>query len=143
VRIADLEAFEAAHGRIPRDAIVLLRTGWSRHWRDRARYLGTAERGAEAALRLHFPGLHPSAARWLVQERGVGAVGIDTASIDHGPSRMFHAHRELAQHDVPIFENVAALDRLPATGAWVIALPMKIAGGTGGPLRIVALVPRR
>lgn len=141
VDLAVLHAWEKAHGRIPDRAMVLLQTGWDARWPDAARYLGTAERGAGAVADLHFPGLHPEAAAWLVAERRVKAVGIDTASIDHGPSREFAAHRLLAAADVPVFENVAHLDRLPPRGAWVIALPIKIEGGTGGPLRIVAFVP--
>ena len=112
------------------------------YWPDANRYIGTDQRGAEAALKLHFPGLHPSAATWLTEQRTIHAVGIDTASIDHGPSRLFHSHRVLCKANIPAFENVANVDRLPATGAWVIALPMKIRGGSGGPLRIAALVPR-
>ncbi len=104
--------------------------------------MGTAERGATAALQLHFPGLHPSAATWLIENRHIRVVGLDTASIDHGQSRLFHSHRVLFKANTPAFENVANLDRLPATGAWVIALPMKIRGGSGGPLRIAARVPR-
>jgi kynurenine formamidase len=138
IRVEDLQAFEARHGAIPRGAIVLLRTDWSRRWPDAEAYLGTAARGQEAALQLHFPGLHPAAARWLATERAVDAVGIDTASIDHGPSRLFHSHRELFKRGIPVFENVANLDRLPAVGATVVALPMKIGGGSGGPLRIIA-----
>jgi kynurenine formamidase len=140
VGVAELAAFEAAHGRIEPGAIVLLRTGFAAFWPDRGRYLGTERRGPEAVAELHFPGLHPDAAAWLV-ERRVAAVGIDTASIDHGPSRDFLAHRALAAADVPVFENVAGLDALPPRGFEVIALPMKIRGGTGGPLRIVARVP--
>src|SRR5262245_20302690 len=138
IRVEDLQTFEAGHGAIPRGAIVLLRTDWSRRWPDAEAYLGTAARGQEAALQLHFPGLHPAAARWLATERAVDAVGIDTASIDHGPSRLFNSHRELFKRGIPVFENVANLDRLPAVGATVVALPMKIGGGSGGPLRIVA-----
>lgn len=141
VAVSDLEAWEGENGSIPDRAIVLLRTGWGTRWPDRAAYLGTAARGPEAVKDLHFPGLDPDAARWLVDERDVRAVGIDTASIDHGPSTDFRAHQELARADVPIFENLANLDRVPATGAWVIALPMKIERGTGGPLRAVAFVP--
>src|SRR5262245_1286230 len=140
IRVEDLRAFEAQHGTIPAGAIVLLRTGWSARWPDAATYLGTAARGQEAALQLHFPGLHPTAARWLATERTINAVGIDTASIDHGPSRLFFSHRELFKHGIPAFENVADLDRLPAVGAIVVALPMKIGGGSGGPLRIIASV---
>ncbi len=142
VSVADLEAFEAASGRIPRGTVVLLRTGWSRFWPDARRYLGTAERGARAVPKLHFPGLSEEAARWLVTERRVRAVGIDTASIDRGQSVAFEAHRVLAAAQVPVFENLDGLERLPAEGFHVVALPMKIEGGTGGPLRAMAVVPR-
>lgn len=141
VSVADLDAFEAAHGVIPEGSIVLLRTGFSRHWPDRVKYMGTDQRGLEATFLLRFPGLSPMAAKRLVA-RKVKAVGIDTPSIDHGKSRLFFAHRELYAANVPAFENVANLDRLPATGATVVALPMKIRGGSGGPLRIVAALPR-
>jgi kynurenine formamidase len=142
VTVADLERFEAAHGRIPDGAALLLRTGFAARWPDRARYLGTAERGAAAVAKLHFPGLDPAAARWLVANRRVAAVGIDTASIDPGTSKLFESHQILFAADVPAFENLAHLDRLPATGATLLALPMKIAGGSGGPLRAVAILPR-
>jgi kynurenine formamidase len=141
VDIADLERFEAEHGPLPRGAIVLIRTGFGVFWPDRERYLGTARRGPEAVAELRFPGLHPETAGLLV-ERGIAAVGIDTASIDRGQSRDFLTHRALAAAEIPVFENIAGLEALPATGALVIALPMKIRGGTGGPLRIVAVVPR-
>lgn len=141
VRTDDVLAFERAHGAIPKGAIVLLHTGFGRFWPDRERYMGTAARGVEATLQLHFPGLSPNAAKELVA-RGVSAVGIDTPSIDFGKSRMFFAHRELYAHNVPAFENVANLHLLPQVGAFVIALPMKIRGGSGGPLRIVAQLPR-
>jgi kynurenine formamidase len=141
VGIGDLLAFEREHGEIPRGAIVLLRTGFGRFWPDRERYLGTAARGPGALPELHFPGLHPDAARWLVAERGVAAVGLDTASIDHGPSQRFEAHRVLAEAGVPALENLARLEALPARGFRVVALPMKIRGGSGAPLRAVALLP--
>ncbi len=140
-----VEAFvewESQHGRIPPGTIVLLRTGFERFWPDRLRYLGTDERGAAAVAKLHFPGLHPDAARWLVEERRIHAVGLDTASIDHGSSKRFETHRVLSGANVPAFENLANLSGLPARGFDVVALPMKIRGGTGAPLRAVALVPR-
>lgn len=142
VSLADLAAFEAAHGRIPDASIVLLHTGFARFWPDRAAYLGTAERGPGAVAKLRFPGLSAEAARWLVDERRVRAVGIDTASIDPGVSTTFESHRVLGAARVPVFENLAALDRLPARGFEVVALPMKIAGGSGGPLRAIAILPR-
>lgn len=143
VSVAELEAWEVRHGRIPDGAIVLLNTGFARFWPDRERYMGTAERGPEAVAKLHFPGLAPEAARWLVERRAIRAVGLDTPSIDHGPSRGFEAHRVLSEANVPALENVAHLDQLPARGFEVIALPMKIRGGSGGPLRVVARVPGR
>lgn len=139
IEVADLEAWEPVNGPFPERSIVLLRTGWGERWPDPERYLGTAARGADAVADLHFPGLSEAAARWLV-DREVRAVGIDTASIDRGQSTDFRAHRTLAAANVPIFENVANLARLPARGALVVALPMKIARGTGGPLRIVAFL---
>jgi kynurenine formamidase len=142
VGVADLERFEAAHGRIPDGAALLLRTGFDARWPDRGRYLGTNERGPAAVAKLRFPGLDPEAARWLVENRKLAAVGIDTASIDPGTSKLFESHRILFAADVPAFENLAQLGRLPATGATLVALPMKIAGGSGGPLRAVAILPR-
>jgi kynurenine formamidase len=142
VTVDDLQQWEASHGAIARGSLVLVRTGFSTRWPDAARYLGTANRGADAVAKLHFPGLHPDAATWLVRTREVGAVGIDTASIDRGQSTQFEAHRVLAAADVPAFENLTRLEALPARGALVFALPMKVGGGSGAPLRAVALVPR-
>ena len=136
---SDLEAFESEHGRIGPGTIVLVRTGWGRFWPDRKRYLGDDTPGD--ASHLHFPGISGEAARALV-DRNVAAVGIDTASLDHGPSKDFIAHRILLGANIPGFENVAELDQLPPKGATVVALPVKIKDGSGGPLRIVALVPK-
>ncbi len=135
----DVLAWEAEQGRVPAGAIVLLRTGWSARWPDPRAYLGDDTPGD--ASNLHFPSYGEDAARLLVEERRVAVLGVDTASIDHGPSTDFIVHRIAAAANVPGLENVAALERLPATGAWVVALPMKIAGGSGGPVRIVALLP--
>jgi kynurenine formamidase len=135
----DVLRFEQAHGSIPPGAIVLLRTGWSRFWPDRRAYLGDDTPGD--ASRLHFPSYGEDATRLLVVEREVAALGVDVASIDYGQSRDFIVHRIAAASNVPGLENLTNLDELPATGAVVIALPMKIEGGSGGPLRAVAIVP--
>ncbi len=140
VAVADFEAWERRYGRIARGTMVLLRTGYGRYWPDRARYMGTAERGAAAVPKLHFPGLSPAAARWLVSERRIKAVGLDTPSIDYGQSTLFESHRILGAAQTPIFENVANVEKLPAEGFSLIALPMKIKGGSGGPVRIMAAV---
>jgi kynurenine formamidase len=138
ISVQDFTSWEKTHGEIPQGSIVLLRTGFGAYWPDAAKYLGTDLRGEAGAAALSFPGLSAEAADWLVAQRDIKSVGIDTASIDHGKSGDFAAHVALMEHNVPAFENVANLDRLPPKGAWVIALPTKIKGGSGGPLRIVA-----
>lgn len=142
IGVENLRRWEESHGRQLTDLIVLLRTGFSRAWPDREKYLGTSERGVEAVAKLHFPGLSPEAARWLAEHRAPKAVGIDTASIDYGQSTHFQSHVALFEKNIPVFENVANLEQLPTHGAWIIALPMKISGGSGGPLRIVAVVAK-
>jgi kynurenine formamidase len=137
---ADVTAWETEHGPVPAGAAVFLHTGWASRWPDRKSYLGDDTPGD--ASNLHFPAYGEEAARLLVEERRVAALGVDTASIDHGPSTDFMVHRVANGANVVGFENVAGLGELPPTGAWTIALPMKIGGGSGGPLRIVALVPR-
>ncbi|MEC9367861.1 MAG: cyclase family protein [Pseudomonadota bacterium] len=136
----DIAAFETKHGRIPEGAIVLLNTGRAGLYGDRKAYMGTEQRGEEAVAQLHFPGLGADGAALLV-ERRIAAVGIDTPSIDYGQSKDFVAHVTLMTNSIPAFENVADMSALPPTGSIVVALPMKIEGGSGGPLRIVARLP--
>jgi kynurenine formamidase len=136
VSIEDIAAWETQNGRIADGSIVMLETGYGQFWGDRAKYMGI-----EGAEQKHFPGLSAEAARWLVQNRKINAVGIDTASIDFGQSQTFDAHVALMEQNVPAFENVANLDKVPTKGAHVIALPMKVKGGSGAPLRIVAFLP--
>jgi kynurenine formamidase len=140
ISVADLQAWETTHGEIPANSIVLLRTGFGNYWPNAEKYLGTRLRGQAGAAALSFPGLGSEAASWLMLKRQIKAVGIDTASIDYGKSKDFSTHVALMTHNIPVFENVANLDQLPATGAYVIALPVKIRGGSGGPLRIIARV---
>ena len=134
----DVRAWESRHGVIEPGTIVLLRTGWGARWPDRKAYFGDDTPGATDDL--HFPSYGADAARLLVEQRRVAALGVDTASIDYGQSRDFIVHQIASGANVPGFENVANLDRLPPRGAFVIALPMKIARGSGGPLRIVAVL---
>ncbi|TXE05547.1 cyclase family protein [Algoriphagus aquimarinus] len=133
-------SWEAEHGKIPVQAMVLFRTGYGKFYPDRESYFGTAKTGAEAIPELHFPGIQPETAAWLAKSRNVKAVGLDTPSLDYGQSKDFAAHQALMGNQIPGFENVANLDLLPAKGIYVIALPMKIKGGSGGPLRIIATI---
>jgi kynurenine formamidase len=135
----DVLAWEATHGEIERGTIVIVHTGWGRRWGDRKRYFGDDTPGRTDQL--HFPSYGVDAARLLVETRGAGALGVDTASIDAGQAHDFLVHRIANEANVPGLENVANTDRLPARGAWIVALPVKIGGGSGGPVRIVALVP--
>jgi len=143
ISVDDIQSWESVYGTIPKDAMVLFETGYGRYWPNAEQYLGTALRGEEGVEALHFPGLDPEAAKWLVANRTINAVGIDTASIDFGQSKLYGSHVELMTHNIPALENIAQLDRVPATGAMMIALPIKIKGGSGGPVRIAALMPNR
>jgi len=138
---SDVRAFEDQYGRISPGDIVLLRTDWNQFWPDAKTYLGDDTPGD--ASRLQFPSYGEDAARLLVEEREVAILGVDTASTDFGQSRNFLVHRIAAARNVSNLENLTNLDRLPPTGAVVFALPMKIEGGSGGPVRVVALVPNR
>ncbi|VFN02525.1 MAG: Kynurenine formamidase [Candidatus Kentron sp. G] len=137
----DILDWEKKHGELSRNSIVLIDTGFGRFYPDREKYMGTDKRGQEGVDALSFPGIHPEAATLLVQERKVKAIGLDTPSIDYGKSKTFPSHVILCKGNIPGIENIANLDKLPPTGATVFALPMKIQGGSGAPLRIVAFVP--
>ncbi len=141
ISIEDFKRWEKANGKIPEGAFVLVNTGYSRFYPDKEKYMGTSERGAEAVAKLHFPGLDPKAATWLAEVKKINAFGLDTPSIDYGQSIYFETHRNLFKNGVIAFENLTNLDKLPAKGATVFAFPMKIKGGSGAPLRMVALIP--
>ena len=138
--VTDVEQFEKVHGRIGAGTMVLMRTDYSRLWTDRSKYLGSDKIGD--ASDLHFPGFGEAAAQLLIQDRQVKAIGIDTASIDYGQSKDFIVHRIAGKHNILGFENLTDLEQLSPVGSSLIALPMKIGGGSGGPLRIIALVPK-
>jgi kynurenine formamidase len=134
VTVADMKAFESRHGAIPAGAIVLVATGWDVRWPDRKAYMN--ERGGTK----HFPGLSVEAARYLV-ERKVAGIAIDTPSIDYGPSEKYEAHNITNPANVYHVENARGLTTLPATGFTVVVAPINLAGGSGGPTRIFALLP--
>jgi len=141
--VDDILMWEKKHGMMPENSILLINTGFSIFWPNRKKYLGTNKQGPQAVKELRFPGIHPEAAAFLVTKRKIKAVGLDTPSIDYGLSKQFQSHQILFQKNIPGFENVTGIDKLPAKGAIVIALPMKIKGGSGAPLRIVAFVPHK
>lgn len=139
--VEDFKVWEETHGKIPDKTIVLLHTGFGKYWNDHEKYTGTLKSGKEGVADLHFPGLSPEAAEWLVKGRNIKAFGLDTPSIDNGQSTEFETHRFLCGHNITAYENIANLEQLPPTGAYLVAAPMKIKGGSGAPLRLLAWVP--
>lgn len=142
IDVAAVLAWEEKNGQIPKESILLFRTGYGKFYPDRERYFGTAKMGLEAIPELHFPGIHPEAALFLAEKRKVKAVGLDTPSLDYGQSKEFESHQVLMGHNIPGFENMANLDQLPESSFYIVALPMKIKGGSGGPLRVIAGVKK-
>jgi kynurenine formamidase len=142
VSVEDVTSWENTNGKIPDDAILLFRTGWGAFYPDAAKYLGTSAKGDSGVSNLHFPSIHPDLAAWLVKERKIKAVGVDVASVDYGQSKDFKTHQILYAQNIPGFENLANLEALPAKGAYVVALPMKIKDGSGGPLRVIAWIKK-
>ena len=138
---AEIQQWEKEHATTIDNKIVLFKTGYGQFYPNREKYFGTSLRGAEAIPQLHFPGIASEAADWIVKNRTVKAVGLDTPSLDYGQSTDFLTHRILMEHNIPGFENVAHLDSLTETGVYVVALPMKVAQGSGAPLRIIACMP--
>ena len=137
LRVMRVEKWEALHGRIPTGAVVLLRTGWASRWPDQARY-----RNMDSAGVMHFPGFSVEAAKLLI-ERGAVALGIDTLSIDYGPSKDFEVHRVTLPAGLCQLENLANMDQLPEAGAFLISAPIKLEGGSGGPVRVFAILPAK
>ncbi|OYW17257.1 MAG: cyclase [Planctomycetales bacterium 12-60-4] len=135
--LADVRAWEARHGTVPKEAIIFLHTGWGRFWSNNARYMNR-----DAAGKLHFPAYSADAARYLIVERAAKGLGIDTLSIDPGISKDFAVHHIVNGAGRYGIENVAHLDKLPPQGFMVVVSPMKIENGTGGPTRIFAFVPQ-
>lgn len=140
--IDDIRRWEERHGPIPRGAWVIMYTGvGTRHYPDKVKVLGTDRRGPDALPLLHFPGFGLAAVQFLLQERQITGIALDTPSIDYGQSVDFEVHRALCGAGKLAIENLANLDRLPAAGAVLFAAPMPIRNGTGSPARVFAVLP--
>jgi len=136
VAVADVAKYEEAHGQIPPNAVLIAYTGWDYRWNSAKDY-----RNPDANGVMHFPGYSLDAVKFLVEGRNVLGLGIDTLSIDYGPSKDFPVHHYALSHSLYHLENVAGLEQVPASGATVLVAPMKLAHGSGSPVRIFALVP--
>lgn len=137
--VSDISAFEATHGQIPVGSAVLLFTNWDQYWPDAKNYLGDDTPGD--ASNLSFPSFGAEATALLVKKRGVKMIGLDTASIDYGKSTDFPVHQIVAEANIPALENLTNLAALPPVGSQIIALPMKVKGGSGAPVRVAAILP--
>jgi kynurenine formamidase len=133
---AAVERWEEAHGRIPSGAVVLLRTGWAGRWDEGGSYYNAAPDGV-----LHFPGFGQSLARFLIEERDIVGIGIDSGSVDPGVAADFPVHATVNGAGKYQLENLADLSALPESGAYLIVAPIKIVGGSGGQVRVFALLP--
>ncbi len=130
-----IDEWEERHGQIPEGAIALLRTGWASRWPDVRRY-----RNQDAEGKMHFPGFSVEAVERLI-ERNVGGIGCDTMSVDHGASEQFAVHRLALGAGLYHLENLSDLSDLPEAGAFLVVAPIKLEGGSGGPVRVFALLP--
>jgi len=138
LRREDIEAWEQEYDRIPDGAVVLMLTGWGRHWTNYDRYKNQDARG-----RMHFPGYSAEAAGFLVDQRRVRGIGIDTLSVDHGLSKDFAVHHVINGAGRYGLENVANLEKLPPRGFYLVVAPIKVETGSGGPTRIIAILPKQ
>lgn len=134
--VDDITDWESHHGTIPQGTIVLLHTGWGKRWEDYERYKNQDKNGV-----LHFPGFSRESALFLADNRKVKALGIDTMSVDYGPSQDFPTHHIFNSRGRWLLENLANLDKLPPTGATLLVAPIKIEGGSGGQARVWAFIP--
>jgi kynurenine formamidase len=135
ISVEDIAEWEQAHSQIPLGSVVIVRTGWDSRWHSVKNYRNADSNGIP-----HFPGYSRDAARFLVEGRSALGLGIDTLSIDHGSSKDFPVRQYILAHSVYQLENVANLDRAPATGGMVVVAPTKLESGSSGPVRILALV---
>lgn len=135
ISVDDIAQWEQVHGQIPPNSVVIANTGWNARWNSVEQY-----RNADAKGVMHFPGYSQEAAKFLTEARNVVGLGIDTLSIDYGPSKDFTVHQYTMAHSLYHLENVANLEHVPAAGAIIVVAPMKLEGGSGSPVRILALI---
>jgi kynurenine formamidase len=133
--VNQIEKWEHANGQIPAGAIVLLRTGWASRWPDVQSYRNQDKQG-----KMHFPGFSAEAAKLLIDRR-VSGLGCDTLSVDYGASEDFSVHHLSLGEGLYHLENLSDLSAVPETGAFLVVAPIKLEGGSGGPVRVFALLP--
>lgn len=136
--VEDIKEWEKVNNEISDGAVVLVRTGWSRFWPKKLEYFGTDTKDLSL---LHFPGVHPAAAEWLIENRKIVGIGIDGPSIDNGQSPQTKSHQLFAAKNIYHLENIAqTIHKLPAIGAKLTLLPLKIEGASGVPVTVIAKI---
>jgi kynurenine formamidase len=134
--LSDVLAWEQRYGQIPLGSVVLLFTGWQSKWSDKAAYLNP-----DAAGGLHFPGFGSEATQFLLSERQIAGVGIDTHGVDSGQDTTFATNRLVLEQPRIVLENLTNLDQLPAVGTTLVIGVLRLLGGTGSPIAVLALLP--
>jgi kynurenine formamidase len=135
ISVQDIARWEQTNGQIPLGAVVVARTGWDSRWHSARSY-----RNADAKGIMHFPGYSEDAARFLAEGRNALGLGIDTPSLHHGSAKDLAVNQYTLAHGLYVLTNVANLERMPVNGAIAMVAPMKVAGGSAAPVRILALV---
>ena len=138
--VADLLAWERCNGPIPAGSVVLLFTGWQDKWDNPADYLDLTASGVEPDSR-HFPGFGIAAARWLLTERAIAGIGVDTAGVDGGRDDSFVVNRLLLAQPRIVLENLGNLHQLPPAGVTLVIGVLPLAGGSGSPASVLAFLP--
>ncbi len=134
VRVEDIKAWEKKHGRVPRGAAVLMSSGWEHRANDLEAYRNMDSKGV-----MHFPGFSQEAAEFLVTARAIVGIGVDTLSLDYGPSTDFGAHFAVLPANSWGIENLANLGKIPPAGATLFVGLPKVKGASGGPARVLAV----
>lgn len=134
--IADVQVWEAAHGQLRPGTFVIMFTGWQDRWSHPRAFINQDAKG-----RLHFPGFAKSATLWLVNQRQIAGVGIDTHGVDPGLDTSYATNTEMAKTHKIVIECLAHLDKMPATGATLVLGPLALRHGSGSPLSVMALIP--
>ena len=134
--VADLKRFEERHGRIPDDALVIMWTGWQERWISPESYFNVGSDGV-----LHFPGISVQATRWLIDERALGGLGIDTHGVDPGIDELYRTNTLLLKRHRIHLENLGGLQQMPPNGAWVVVGGVRNQGGSGSPATVFGLIP--
>ncbi|MDI6804330.1 MAG: cyclase family protein [Bacteroidota bacterium] len=133
--VDDVLEWEEKFGSIQNNSVVLMHTGWKKYWNEPKLYLNQDKNGA-----MHFPGFSEEAVKFLINERNINGIGVETLSIDCGYSTDFPAHKVLFEANKYALENIANLEQLPAFGAILIIAPLKLENGSGSPVRVLAMV---